>query len=127
MKKVLIACTCLVLCAILCMPIFAQTISPRWEGANDAYCLITFSGTTGIVSSSITGGNNVTSIQGTLKLYWGIIKLKEWTINESDNTWHVIETFDAVSGRNYKLKLSAKVYTSDAVDDISDEYSAECP
>ncbi|MBE6561828.1 MAG: hypothetical protein E7662_11965 [Ruminococcaceae bacterium] len=66
-------------------------------------------------------------MQGTLKLYWGILKIKEWTINESDNTWNVLETFDAVSGRNYKLKLSAKVYTSDAVDDISDEYSAECP
>jgi len=118
---------CLLLCATLCMPTFAQTISPRWEGANSVHCSLSFSGTTGVVAASITGGINVTSMQGTLKLYWGILKIKEWTINESDNTWNVLETFDAVSGRNYKLKLSAKVYTSDAVDDISDEYSAECP
>lgn len=127
MKRILSVCTCLILCVVLCIPIMAQTVVPFWNGVDSAGCLLTFNGTTGTVSASIRGGSNVTAIQGTLKLYWGIFKLDEWIINESDNYWHVLETFDAVSGRNYKLKLDAQAYSDGAWEDVSDEYSAECP
>lgn len=124
MKKIGAILLCLALCMSLVLPVFAQA---RWIGVCSQRCAISFSGTTGVVDAEIVGDATVTEMTGTLKLYWGIIKLKEWTIDVQGSHWYVLETFSATSGRNYKLKLNAKVCSGGVWETITDEYTAECP
>ena len=124
MKKIGAILLCLTLCMSLVLPVFAQA---RWIGVCSQRCTITFVDTTGVVNAEIVGDDTVTAMTGTLKLYWGIIKLKEWTINEQDNYWGVFESFDGKSGRNYTLKLNARVCSGGVWETITDQYTEECP
>jgi hypothetical protein len=127
MKRIVAILLCLTMCMSLVLPVFAQGVSPYWIGVTSESCYLTFVGTTGLVDTYIEGNSSVTAITGTLKLYWGIIKLDEWTINVQDNEWSVWETFEGKSGRNYKLKLNAKVCSGGVWETITDECTAECP
>ena len=124
MKKIGVILLCLALCMSLVLPVFAQA---RWIGVSSQRCAITFSGTTGVIDAEIVGDNTVTAMTGTLKLYWGIIKLKEWTIDVQGNYWYVLEGFEGKSGRNYTLKLNARVCSGGVWETITDQNSAECP
>ena len=124
MKRIGAILLCLALCMSLVLPTFAQA---RWIGVTSERCSLVFSGTTGLVDARIEGATTVTAMTGTLKLYWGIIKLNEWTIDVQTNHWNVWETFEAKSGRNYKLKLNAQVCSNGVWETVTDECTAECP
>ena len=127
MRRIGMVLLCLVLCMALTLPVWAQAVTPRWIGVTSERCVLSFSGTTGVINSQITGDNTVTQITGTLKLYWGIFKLDEWDIDVQGNNWSVLEAFEAKSGRNYTLKLNAEVCSGGVWETITDECKAGCP
>ncbi len=105
----------------------ASDIMPRWDNTYMVSCEVTFSGTNGTVYSRIRGVADATKIRGTLVLYENNDDIITWNIDVDGSFWSVLETFEGVSGKTYKLELEAEVYKDGVWEDIEKSHSSTCP
>ena len=119
MKKRIVS---FVLSAILllgmCVPTLAsdgEGIMPCWSNIIMVDGALTFAGTSGNYSLAIEGMPGVSRITATAVLYYTNVrgnwmKSTTWTYDVSADELNIDEDFTGVSGRDYKVEISATVY-----------------
>lgn len=119
MKKRIIS---LVLSAVLllgiCVPVLASEddgIMPCWTNIVTVGGGVTFAGTSGNYSMVIEGATGVSRITATATLYYTNVrgnwmKSTTWTYDVYEDELNIDEDFTGISGRDYKVELSATVY-----------------
>ena len=108
-------------------------IQPRWTNTVMVYTHLTFSGSEGVITASITGRPNVSNITVEIKLYYKNIRgnwidtHNSWTYSVDDMSFEKVERFNAVAGREYKAVFTATVYKDGYGEVVSDYATGTCP
>ena len=135
MKKRIIS---LVLSAILllglCVPVLASEddgIMPCWNNIVTVGGGVTFAGTSGNYSMVIEGATGVSRITVTATLYYTNVrgnwmKSTTWTYDEYADELNIDEDFTGISGRDYKVELSATVYLNGYGEPLTRTDKATC-
>lgn len=135
MKKRIVS---LVLSAVLllgmCMPTLASEddgIMPCWSNIVLVDGCIGFDGTSGNYSLEIVGMPGVSRITATATLYYTNVrgnwmKSTTWTYDEYADELNIDEDFTGISGRDYKVELSATVYLNGYGEPLTRTDKATC-
>ncbi len=125
---------CLVMGTI---PLYAAEVNEisvyRWSYIRSVSCDIYFNGTQGSVLASVYGNSSVTRIVAKIDFYYKNIfniwvKVNQgWSYDVNSDELDIYETFNAVSGREYKTLLSATVYAGTNSESISLTATGTCP
>ena len=135
MKKRIVS---LVLSAVLllgiCVPVLASEddgIMPCWTNILAVDGGVGFDGTFGNYSLSIEGMPGVSRITATATLYYTNVrgnwmKSTTWTYDEYADELNIDEDFTGISGRDYKVELSATVYLNGYGEPLTRTDKATC-
>ncbi len=135
MKKRIVS---LVLSAVLllgmCVPILASDdadIMPCWTNIVAVDGGVGFDGTSGNYSLVIEGMLDVSHITATATLYYTNVRgnwmqSTTWTYDEYSDTLCIDEDFTGISGRDYKVELSATVYMNGYGEPLTRTDKATC-
>ena len=135
MKKRIIS---LVLSAVLllgiCVPVLASEddgIMPCWTNIVTVGGGVTFAGTSGNYSMVIEGATGVSRITATATLYYTNVrgnwmKSTTWTYDVYEDELNIDEDFTGISGRDYKVELSATVYMNGYGEPLTRTDKATC-
>jgi len=134
MKKRIVS---LVLSAVLllgmCVPILASDdgVMPCWDNIVTVGGGVTFDGTSGNYSMVIEGATGASHITATATLYYTNVrgnwmKSTTWTYDEYADELNIDEDFTGISGRDYKVELSATVYLNGYGEPLTRTDKATC-
>lgn len=134
MKKRIVS---LVLSAVLlfgmCMPTLASDdgIMPCWTNILWVDGGLTFDGTSGNYSLAIEGMPGVSHITATATLYYTNVRgnwmnSTTWTYESFTDELCIDEDFTGISGRDYKVELSATVYMNGYGEPLTRTDKATC-
>lgn len=126
MKKVLCVISIVLCLSIMVLIVSAAVIpiSPLWNDNITSSLYLSFSETTGVVQLTVRG-YDAESISANMNLYYkGIFGIwipidTDWDYSVNSGYLSVTETFDAVSGREYKVEMSGQVFSNGTSDSIS--------
>lgn len=118
----------------MCVPILASEddgIMPCWTNIVAVDGGVTFDGTSGNYSLVIEGMLDVSHITATATLYYTNVRgnwmqSTTWTYDEYSDTLCIDEDFTGISGRDYKVELSATVYLNGYGEPLTRTDKATC-
>lgn len=126
-----------ILTFIICTSLFinvatAANISPRWTYISNIEGSIDYSGTAGEYWADISCASNVDNIVGTASLYYKNssgrwVWVTDWTEESEDNTLLIEGSFNAVSGRKYKVTLDVTAYVDNSSESTTYTLEKMCP
>ena len=124
---------CVVLLSVFVMPCFAAvppTVTPLWDNILDMDLVISFYGSEGNATGSLTKQSGVTSAEGTVTVYklvgsaWIYV---DSAYKSTTRTLFVSVDFVAESGVQYKAVFEATAYRGDVGESHTMTKYATCP
>lgn len=121
----------------LCISASAKIIKPdepdRWTNIVSVDGTLGFRGNRGTYNMVIEGASGVNRITAVATLYflnssgnWGVVPMN-WSYDVNDDELIINESFTGVSGRTYKVVLSATVYKNGVGESINRTDLKVCP
>lgn len=117
----------------LSITVHAAEITPKWDNTKTVELDLYFNTTIGQIDVAIMGDQDVSNITATVKLYYknifGIwVEMDQtWSYNVNQVYLSVNETFEAKSGRKYKVELTGYVTKNGYAEPISATTTQTCP
>ena len=108
-------------------------IEPQWTNTMIVHTNMSFNGSTGSVTVSITGRSGVSNISAEVKLYYKnsagswVDTQTSWSYSVNEISLIKVENFTGVAGREYKAVMTATVYKDGYAEPISKTATATCP
>lgn len=141
MKKrvvtLLITCIMLIVSTMMPMhgavPVDPDPIVPMWDNTNTFVAYLTFSGTTGDITSTIVGKSGVSNITAEVLLYYKnasgswVKDSREWDYDVDQMYLTITESFTGVPGREYKIEINATLTKNGVEEDVSKTATGTCP
>ena len=133
-KRIVLLVLSAVLLLGMCVPILAsddEGIMPCWSNIIMVDGSLTFAGTSGNYSLAIEGMPGVSKITATATLYYKNVrgnwmKSTTWTYDVYADELNIDEDFTGISGRDYKVELSATVYMNGYGEPLTRTDKATC-
>ena len=104
-------------------------IAPCWKNTSSVHGHLTVDGTDGNLSVLIDGNPNVTKITATATLYYKnaanrwVKAGSAWDYSSNKDYLAIDQDFTAISGKTYKVIMSAEVYADGYTEYITQEFS----
>ena len=140
MKKRVVAflITCVMLMVSTLIPVHSAVpanpdpVSPMWDNTNSFVAYLTFSGTTGDITSTIVGKSGVSNISAEVKLYYKnasgswVKDSREWSYDVNQMYLTIRESFTGVPGREYKIEITATLTKNGVAENIFKTATGTC-